>query len=53
VNDEKHTASGVSICWSIIDAHDGQLWVTADKGRGFSVHGVRGLGNTTISQSNL
>jgi K+-sensing histidine kinase KdpD len=25
---------GLSICRSIIDAHDGQLWVTADKGRG-------------------
>jgi signal transduction histidine kinase len=25
---------GLSICRSIIEAHEGQLWVTADKGRG-------------------
>ncbi|MGJ4940358.1 ATP-binding protein [Bradyrhizobium sp. HKCCYLS1011] len=25
---------GLSICRSMIDAHGGQLWVTADKGRG-------------------
>jgi signal transduction histidine kinase len=25
---------GLSICRSIIEEHEGQLWVTADKGRG-------------------
>jgi signal transduction histidine kinase len=29
---------GLSICRSIIEAHEGQLWVTADKGRGAIFH---------------
>jgi signal transduction histidine kinase len=29
---------GLSICRSIIEAHEGRLWVTADKGRGAIFH---------------
>jgi signal transduction histidine kinase len=29
---------GLSICRSIIEAHEGQIWVTADKGRGAIFH---------------
>ena len=29
---------GLSICQSIIEAHEGQVWVTADKGRGAIFH---------------
>jgi signal transduction histidine kinase len=29
---------GLSICRSIIEAHEGQLWVTADKRRGAIFH---------------
>ena len=29
---------GLSICWSIVEAHEGRLWVTADKGRGAIFH---------------
>lgn len=29
---------GLSICRSIIEAHEGQVWVTADKGRGAIFH---------------
>jgi signal transduction histidine kinase len=29
---------GLSICRSIIEAHDGRLWVTADEGRGVIFH---------------
>jgi C4-dicarboxylate-specific signal transduction histidine kinase len=29
---------GLSICLSIIEAHEGRLWVTADKGRGAIFH---------------
>jgi signal transduction histidine kinase len=29
---------GLSICRSIIEAHSGQLWVTAEEGRGAIFH---------------
>ena len=29
---------GLSICQSIIEAHEGRMWVTADKGRGATFH---------------
>jgi signal transduction histidine kinase len=29
---------GLSICRSVIEAHEGQIWVTADKGRGAIFH---------------
>ena len=29
---------GLSICRSIIEAHEGRLWVTADQGRGAIFH---------------
>jgi hypothetical protein len=29
---------GLSICRSIIEAHEGRLWVTADNGRGAIFH---------------
>jgi len=29
---------GLSICRSIIEAHEGQIWVPADKGRGAIFH---------------
>ncbi len=31
-------AWGCSIRWSIIEAHEGQVWVTADEGRGAIFH---------------
>jgi len=45
---------GLSICRSIIDAHRGQLWVTADKGRGavFQFTAPVDPGNITAERSN-
>jgi signal transduction histidine kinase len=44
---------GLSICRSIIEAHEGQLWVTADKGRGavfqFTVPVVSGSASADLS----